>query len=73
MDRKKYLTLAQLNKSGRIWWIKSIPTLKRWIKIDQKNRNLLKAIIVDNGKTVRYYFLQQNVENYIREFEKGKV
>ena len=73
MDRKKYLTLAQLKKSGRIWWIKSIPTLKRWIKIDQKNRNLLKAIIVDNGKTVRYYFLQQNVENYIREFEKGKV
>ena len=66
----KLITLRQLHQSGRIWWIRSLPTLVKWIRRDLSGKDLLKTIIRDIGKTKRYYFKTENIETYIRDFEK---
>ena len=70
---KKYLTLNQLHKSGRIWWIRSLPTLKKWVTHDKDHNNLLKVVVVDDGKVPRYYFLPEHVESYVKAFTEGKI
>ena len=64
------ITLHKLHKNRRIWWIRSLPTFKKWIERDLKGKNLLKTIIINTEKTKRYYFKSSNIEKYIRAFEK---
>lgn len=73
MDRQKYYTLNTLHQSGRIWWIKSLPTLKKWVLKDINHHNLLKTIIDSDGKAPRYYFLKDNVENYVKAFGQNTI
>jgi hypothetical protein len=70
--KKKLITLNQLHQSGKIWWIKSLPTLKKWVFRDKDHNNLLKVQIVNEGNAPRYYFLQENVDNYVKSFNEGK-
>jgi hypothetical protein len=70
---KEAISLYGLHQSRRIWWIKSRETLKRWVEIDMANNNYLKTIIVQIGKNKKYYFLNENIEAYVRAFEKGIV
>ena len=69
--KKEFLSLKQLLESGRIWWIDSSPTMKKWIQKDMAGNNLLKTVKVGTGKSTRYFFLKENVENYVRAFEQG--
>jgi hypothetical protein len=69
---KRLITLNKLHKSKRIWWIKSLPTLKKWVLRDRDHNNLLKVQIVNEGNAPRYYFLSENVTAYVKSFEKGQ-
>lgn len=68
---KDFVSLRQLKNSKRIWWIRSYPTLKRWIEKDISGSNILKTVKVGSGKSTRYFFLKENVEKYVRAFEQG--
>jgi len=71
---KDAISLRQLHLSRRVWWIRSYPTLRKWVERDMEKKNYLKTIKVGEGKTtkIRYYFLKENIEKYVREFEKGE-
>lgn len=69
---EKYLTLRQLHQSKRIWWIKSLQTLRKWVEADKDQNDILKTVIVGNGSKKRYYFLSENVEEYVKQFTDGK-
>lgn len=69
---KKYLTLSKLHKSRRIWWIKSVQTLRKWVEADKDQNDLLKTIVVGDGHTKRYYFLPEHVDEYVKSFTNGK-
>lgn len=71
---KKLLSMTELLKSGRIYWVKSLPTLKKWVKRDMERRNILRTIIVQNdGRGSRYYFTPQYVEDYVNAFHRGEL
>jgi hypothetical protein len=73
METEKTYTLNQLFKSGKIYWIKSLPTLKKWVLRDMQNNNYLKTTIVRDKFVPRYYFLDSNVKTYISKFQDGNV
>jgi len=69
MKDKKYLTLNQLYHSKKIWWIKSRPTLKKMVINDKMGANVLGTVIVKD-RAPRYYFLTENVDKFIKAFNK---
>ena len=68
----EHLTLNALHKSRKIWWIRSIQTLRKWVEEDMEKNNTLKTITVGKGNKKRYYFKEENVDNYINEFTENK-
>lgn len=74
MKEKKYLSMTGLLKSKRLSWIKSLPTLKKWVMRDIKRRNILRTIVIKNeGRGVRYYFTPQYIEDYVNAFYRGEL
>ena len=66
--------MTDLLKSGRIFWIKSLPTLKAWVERDMERRNILRTILLKNkGRGSRYYFTPQYVEDYVNAFYRGEL
>ncbi len=71
---KKLMTMQELLKSGRIYWVKSPQTLKKWVERDMARRNILKTqVIENNGRGKRYYFTSANVEKYLEAFHGGTL
>lgn len=69
-----YLSMSDLLATKRIFWIESLPTLKKWVLRDIERRNILRTIIVkNNGRGVRYYFTPQYVEDYVNAFHRGEL
>ena len=72
--KKNLLSMTELLESKRIYWILSLPTLKKWVKRDIDRRNILRTIIVRNdGRGSRYYFTPQFVEDYVNAFHRGEL
>lgn len=67
----KHLTMHGLYKSEKIYWIKSFPTLRKWILRDIATNNVLgvKVVPQNTGKTgVRYFIPEVNVQKFIDAF-----
>lgn len=73
MDNPKIYTLTQLHNSGKIYWIKSLATLRKWVLRDLKGNNYLKTIIKRDKYVPRYYFSEDNIREYIKKFQEGNV
>lgn len=73
MENNKTYTLNALFKSGKIYWIRSQPTLKKWVLKDLNGNNYLKTIIVRDKYVPRYYFQDENVKEYVKRFQEGNV
>lgn len=70
----KLLSMTQLLNTERIYWVSSLPTLKRFVLADLNNKNVLKTVIIKNkGRGVRYYFNPANIEAFVQAFEEGKL
>lgn len=64
-------TMYELFKSGKIYWIKSFPTLRKWILRDMSSQNLLgtKVISANAGKTgIRYFIPEDNIVKFVNAF-----
>lgn len=74
MKKKKPLSMNELFKSGDLYWIDSLPTLKRWVLRDLEGNNVLKTIVMqNNGRGTRYYFIAENIPKFIKAFEQNEL
>ena len=68
------ITLNQLFKSHRVYWIKSLLTLKKWVKRDLETNNYLKTKVIERkGTGNRYYIPEANVDSFVKAFNDGKL
>lgn len=68
------MNMTELLASGRIYWVFSLPTLKKWVLRDMQRRNILRTIVDKNkGRGCRYYFTPQYVEDYVNAFYRGEL
>ncbi len=69
MAEKKLMTMQELLKSGRIYWIKSPQTLKKWVERDISRRNILKTVVEIEPATYFqcefYAKLQKHLEPFL--------
>lgn len=64
--------MLQLVKSGKIYWIKSLPTLKLRVMEDYRTKNLLNVRIRKNkGRGVRFFFDPKDVDAYVKDWESN--
>lgn len=70
--RNTHITLNELFKSGKIYWVKSFVTLKRYLELDREHNNILqsKYIEASNGPTGKRYFIPKDrIDIYINAWE----
>ena len=66
---KNFISLHRLNKTQRVYWIKSLSTLRRWVIKDMDNDNILETKIIGDKTGKRYYINSQKVQEFINNFE----
>lgn len=72
----KIYSLTDIDKAGFIYWVGSIPTLKKLVKRDLADKNILqteKTTVKNKPSQTRYYIWGFNIEKFIKEFKKGKA
>ncbi|MDP3697119.1 MAG: hypothetical protein Q8R55_03740 [Candidatus Taylorbacteria bacterium] len=59
-----YISARQAIRQGLIPWIKSIPTLTKWIKnqMEHPEASPIKVIVQGKGNGVRYYILKKSLK-----------
>jgi len=69
----KYYNLSEL--LDFIPWIESLPALRRWVELDRRTNNYLKAVkYVGKGTSgTRYHILGENIIQYLVQAEEGKL
>jgi hypothetical protein len=70
---EKVESLHQIFKSGKIYWIKSWPTLRKWVENDMKGNNILDPIVIGEGKGRRYFVKKENIDKYVQAFENHQL
>lgn len=70
IDNEKYYSLSQIIKDGHIPWIKSLPTLRRWIK---KDETLFKTITTGDGSSRRYFIRGSAIKNVLSLAKDGQL
>ena len=73
---KEIISLNKLFKSKKIYWIKTILTLQKWVERDIKTNNILQTkTIKSNGYVtgLRYYIPVKNIDLFIQLFEDGNL
>lgn len=71
LTNEEYLSLSDLVK--KIGIVKSTITMRSWVEKDLKENNLLKPIIIGEGEKKRYYFKQENVDEFLSKLHEGKA
>ncbi len=72
---KEIISLRQLHESGKIDWIQSPLTLRRWVEKDIRINNILKAVVIkSNSKTgTRYFIPSKNIDKFIELFKDNTL
>lgn len=75
--KEEFISLYQLYKTleeNNILWIKSYPTLKRWVKKDSETNNILGVVIVGGpGTSKRYFIPKDKVKDFVESFNNGTL
>lgn len=74
MSKKTLLSIQKLHKLGKIYWVESYPTLRRWVMMDFERDNILGTKVIKNqGHGNRYFIPEENVDKFIEAFEEGRL
>ena len=68
---KKLLTVYQIWKSKKIYWVKTYKTLLKYVSKDYVEH--FKPIIKGNRSGKRYFVTEENLAEFIRKFEANEL
>lgn len=73
----EWYTMQDIVRDKMFPWATSFWSVRNLVALDRrsrrKNRNLLKANITGTGRATKYFFLGENIINFKKEFEAGRV
>lgn len=72
IEKEKWYKLTEIVNLGLIPWCKDIKTIRKWVRKDKSDKNILKINVVGRGKQVRYHILGANLSLYIAEMTASK-
>jgi hypothetical protein len=71
MQEKKLLSAHQIWKAKKIYWITTYKTLLKYISKDYVD--IFKPIVKGSKSGKRYFVTDENLENFIKKFEKNEL
>lgn len=71
MKNKKLLSVHEIWKTKKIYWVSSYKTLLKYVSKDYTD--ILKPIIKGRQSGKRYFVTEKNLDNFIENFENNKL
>jgi hypothetical protein len=71
MQEKKLLSVHQIWKTKKIYWITTYKTLLKYISKDYVD--IFKPIVKGSKSGKRYFVTEENLDNFIKKFEKNEL
>jgi len=71
IEPNKWYTLSEMVGARLFHWCKDIATYRRFILADREARNLLKTVIIGEGRQSKYQIKGKNIINYLVNVEDG--
>ena len=68
---KRLLSIHQVWKSKKIYWIETYKTIIKYVSKDYAD--IFKPIIIRNGSGRRYFIEEKNVNKFIQMFKNNKL
>jgi len=68
---QKLLSIHQIWRSKKIYWIDTYKTLIRYVSKDYAD--VFKPIIMGSRSGTRYFVKEKNIERFVRKFEGNKL
>lgn len=72
INPEQYYGLMEIVEKGFFPWCKNIKTVRNWVKRDQEEKNILKAIMQSTGRQSRYKIKGSNIIQFVKAVEDGK-
>jgi hypothetical protein len=66
-------TMIDIVRGGMFPWAKSFWSVRNVVALDQRKTNILKPLIVGEGRATKYFFKGANIIKFITAVEAGKV
>ena len=68
---KKPLSIHQLWRSKKIYWVDTYKTIIRYVSKDYTD--IFKPIVIGSGTGKRYFVKAENIDKFVRMFENNKL
>ncbi len=68
---QKLLSIHQIWRSKKIYWVDTYKTLIRYVSKDYVD--IFKPIIMGSRSGRRYFVKERNIERFVRRFENNKL
>ena len=68
---KKPLSIHQLWRSKKIYWVDTHKTIIRYVSKDYVD--IFKPIIIGSRSGKRYFLKEENIKRFIKKFENNKL
>lgn len=69
----EYYSLKDIVQYGMLPWYSSFEYVRKVVRKDYQNRNIMKAIITGEGTNRKYQIKGENIIKFINAVENGKV
>ena len=66
-------TMQDIVKNKMFIWATSFWSVRNFVALDKKNKNILKPLIVGKGRATKYHFKGENIIKFIKAVEAGEV
>lgn len=68
---KNLLSIHQIWKSKKIYWIETYKTLLKYVSREYKD--VFQPIIKGEGSATRYFVKEENIDKFVKMFENNKL
>ena len=73
INPEDWYSLSDIHKNGMFHWVRSIGTIRKFVLADIKGKNILKAFVTGKSEGKKYRFKGENIINFIKAVEEGKL
>lgn len=71
IDPERWYGLLDIVTEGLFPWARNVKTVRKWVMLDKKGKNILKAKIVGEEKQLRYHIKGKNIVAFVANMENG--
>lgn len=72
IDPEEWYSLFDVSEFGLFPWCTDIRTVRKWVNLDKKKKNVLKAVIQGEGRGTKYQIKGENIQKFITAVESGQ-